>query len=244
MSPRRLLSLRTFALAALAAGSLALSGSAARAVSVGVLFDGPTDASGQHFGVSASSASAAQSAGIGIVSVPMYNPGVLSIVDQDVQSLELSQDDLHTPFDVSSRWTVEGERDMTAFIVYLVFTTADPTSIQIGSQTLPVSYDEEKVGLRLDSSSGWVLLQTSSASLGTLYYPAIRLATFGLDDRQDITVRYHLEQLLTFESGNKTFLPLPKLHLMVGITPIPEPGTALLLCVGLLGFAVRSRARS
>ena len=243
MSPRALLSLRSLVLTPLAALSLALLPQHARAASIGVVFDGPTNASGQHYGLSASSATAAQAAGVGIVTPPMYDPdGVLSIVDQDLQSVSLEPGDLVTPFEIRSRWTAQSELDLSNDIVYLVFTTVDPRTFTIGSETMDVNYDEEKVGLRIDPASGWVLLRTSAASLGTLYYPAIPLGPLALAQQKQVDVNYYLEQLISFDSDGKTYLPLPKLHIQVAITPIPEPGTALLLALGLGGLAVRARA--
>lgn len=244
MSPRALLWLRSLVLAALAAGSLALRPERAVAASIGVVFDGPTDSAGQHFGLSAGSASAAQAAGVGIVTPPMFNPtGVLSIVDQDVSSRAIDPNTLHTPFEITSRWTAESDRSLTDRIVYLVFTTVDPRTLTVGSTTIDVSYDEEKVGLRLDPASGWVLLRTSAPSLGTLYYPAISLGPLAFGQQKNVDVNYYLNQLITYRSGNDTFLPLPKLHIQVAIAPIPEPGTALLLALGLCGLAAPARAR-
>jgi hypothetical protein len=244
MSPRALRSLRSLVLAALTAASLGLSARVGQAASIGVVFDGPTSSTGQHWGLSSSEAAAAQAAGVDVVTPPMYDPGgVLSIVDQDLSSRSYDPNDLHTPFEIGSRWTTESDLDLSGYIVYLVFTTVDARTLTLGSQTLNVDYDEDKVGLRLDPTTGWVLLRTSAPSLGTLYYPAIPLGPLALAQQKAVDVKYYLEQLITYESGGNTYVPLPKLRIQVAIAPIPEPGTALLLALGLCGLAARARAR-
>jgi hypothetical protein len=236
---------RSFALASLTAGSLLLAASAAFAGSIGLTFNGPTDSTGKHWGVSAASASAAQSAGITLLNAPISEvSGNLDIVNQDLGSLTLTKDDLVTPFNVTSHWTAESEQNFASSVVWLVFTSIDPRTFTVGGQTKDVNYDPTKVGLRADSNAGWVLIQTSAPSLGTLYYPAVRLGPLDLQEREVVNVPYFLQQLVTFDNNGSKILPLPKLRIAIATTPIPEPTTALLLVAGLCGLAVRARARS
>ncbi|HVN39460.1 MAG TPA: PEP-CTERM sorting domain-containing protein [Myxococcota bacterium] len=245
MSPSPYFPLRSFALALLAASAQLLSAAAAFGGTIGLTFDGPTDSTGKHWGVSASSASAAQAAGIGLLNAPISETtGNLDIVNQDIGSLRLTQSDLVTPFDVTSRWTAESEQNFANSVVWLVFTSIDPRTFEVNGQQKDVPYDPTKVGLRVDSSSGWVLLQTSAPSLGTIYYPAIRLGPLGSQDREVVNVPYFLQQLITFNSNGSTVLPLPKLRIAIALTAIPEPTTGLLLVAGLCGLAVRARVRS
>lgn len=237
--------LRPLFLAVLASGSLFVA-TAALAASMGVTFDGPVDPeNGQRFGLSSASAAAAQNAGIGVLQAPMFQAdGNLDIVKQNLQQIKLKKKDLVTPFDVESRWTAESDRDLDASVVYLVFTTIDPRKFKSGGKKKDVNYDPEQVGLRVNSDDGWVLLQTSTASLGTLYYPAVRLGPMAFHDREGVDVPYYLEQLITFKNGKSTIVPLPKLRIAVALAPIPEPGTALLIAAGLIALAARARAHS
>jgi hypothetical protein len=238
------LSLRSLALSFLASGSLLLSGSAF-AASIGLTFNGPTDSTGKHWGISASSASAAQAAGIPVMNAPISEvSGNLDIVNQDLGSVTLTKDDLVTPFQVTSHWTAESEQNFANSVVWLVFTSIDPRTFTLGGQEKDVNYDPTQVGLRVDSSAGWVLLQTSAPSLGTIYYPAVRLGPLAFQEREVVNVPYFLQQLITFDSNGSKVLPLPKLRIAIGLTPIPEPTTALLLVAGLCGLALRARARS
>ncbi|HXK23724.1 MAG TPA: PEP-CTERM sorting domain-containing protein [Myxococcota bacterium] len=244
MSPSSIFS-RSFALALLTASSLFLSASAALAGSIGLTFDGATDSTGKHWGVSAASASAAQSAGISILTAPISEvTGNLDIVNQDLGSVNLTKSDLVTPFNVTSHWTAESEQNFANSVVWLIFTSIDPRTFTVGGQTKDVNYDPTKVGLRVDSNAGWVLLQTSAPSLGTLYYPAVRLGPLAFQERDVVGVPYFLQQLVTFDNNGSKVLPLPKLRIAIALTPIPEPTTALLLVAGLCGLAVRARARS
>ena len=238
-------SLRPLILAALAAGTLLVVAPAAFAGTMGLVFDGPTDGAGKHWGVSSSTASAAQAAGIGILSAPLLQADKnLDIVKQELQSVKLKTKDLVTPFDVKSRWTAKSDRDLDESVVFLVFTTIDPRTLKVGSKKREVDYDPTQTGLRVDSSAGWVLLQTSSPSLGTLYYPAVRLGPMAFKDKEKVNVPYYLQELVSFKTGKTTVVALPQLRIGVALAPIPEPGTALLLAVGVIGLAIRSRTRS
>jgi hypothetical protein len=217
--------------------------SAAQAASIPVLFDGPVSGS-QHYGVSAAGATAAQAAGVSLLSAPLESSrNKLLVTDQDLGSLSLDPEDLITPFEVTSQWTLENVSGLAyADDVYLVFTTADPRDVVLSTGTVTADHDETQVGLRIDGANGWVLLQTSVAGLGTLYYPAVRLGPLGVGAQAQIDVSYYLNQLLSFEDGNDTVVPLPKLRIAMAV--IPEPGTGLLLGAGLLLLAARARSRS
>jgi hypothetical protein len=227
----------------LVAGCLAFHAAPALAASTAVLFDGPT-LSGQHYGLSETSKTAAQSAGISIITPTMFSVnGVIDIVDQDLGSLVLDSVP-SAPFETTSVWTAKNvlgsNLDGT---VYLVFTTADPREVVLPGGNQIADHDESQVGLRIDAADGWVLLQTSAAGLGSLYYPAVALGSLLANQEKQLDVRYVLNQILSFESGAQTLVPLPKLRIAMAFVPIPEPGTALLLGAGLIGLATRARKR-
>jgi hypothetical protein len=241
-SPRRTL-LRSLILLAVA-GCLALRAAPALAASTVVLFDGPT-LSGQHYGMSSATKDSALAAGVSIVTPPMFSvTGVIDIVDQDLSTLTLDEVPA-SPFETTSVWTAKNvygsNLDGT---VYLVFTTADPREVALPGGNQIADHDEAQVGLRIDAATGWVLLQTSAQGLGTLYYPAISLGSLDANQEKQFDVRYALNQILSFQSGNETIVPLPRLRIAMAFVPVPEPGTALLLAAGLLGLAARARTRS
>lgn len=257
---------RSFGRAAvgLVAGIFLFSASAALAGTIGLTFNGPSDTAGKHWGVSSSSASAAQNAGVGILQAPLFNAdGNLKVTKQNLNSISLNANQLNTPFEVTSDWTTQAQRNLKGSEVYLVFTSIDPRTIKVNGKQRDVSYDPTQVGLKLDSSQGWSLLQTTSPTLGTIYYPAIKLGPLKQGKNKGIDVPYFLQQLIacnpncsdvdsTLSSqgssgkggkGKKTVVPLPKLRIAVAFAPIPEPGTALLLVAGLIGLAARKRTQ-
>jgi PEP-CTERM motif len=251
----------------LVAGIFLFSASAALAGTIGLTFNGPSDSAGKQWGVSSSSASAAQNAGVGILQAPLFSAdGNLKVTKQDLSSINLNSNQLSTPFEVSSDWTTQAQRNLKGSEVFLVFTSIDPRTIKVNGKQRDVNYDPSQVGLKLDSSQGWFLLQTASPTLGTIYYPAIRLGPLKEGKNKGVDVPYFLQQLISCNpncsdvgstlasqgstsggkgggKGNKTVVPLPKLRIAVAFAPIPEPGTALLLVAGLIGLAARKRTQ-
>jgi hypothetical protein len=227
---------------ALLAASLAATSAAAAPFDA--VFNGPADGGGQNFGLSASSASAAQAAGVPLVVTDIFDTaGVINVVDQGLGGIHPSQ--FPTPFETDSTWTIESAFGSTlAGSVYLVFTTTDPRSFTLNGVLQTVEYEDSLAGLELDPSNGWTLIQESDPQLGTLFYPAINLGSLDPGQQKSFVLRYHLEEIHTFPDGNDTFLPLPSLRIAVAFVPVPEPGTGFLLALGLAGLATRARKRS
>jgi tetratricopeptide (TPR) repeat protein len=217
--------------------------SAARAASIPVLFDGPL-AGGQHFGLSTTSAAAAQAAGVPVLQVPLASArDRLRIVAQELASQNLTPGDLVTPFEVRSGWTARNVSGANfANDAYLVFTTADPRAVQLSTGSVTADHDETRVGLRIDSADGWVLFRAVDAALGELHYPAVRLGSLAANAQAQVAVSYYLNQLLTYPDGNTTTVPLPRLRIALAV--IPEPLTALLVAAGLGMLAAVGRVRA
>jgi hypothetical protein len=236
------------AAAGLAAGIfISFGASSALAASMGLTFNGPSgsfNGTTRNWGVSASSA---QASGIPIMSASLFNADQnLKVTNQELSSISLNRNELNTPFEVTSDWTTKAQRDLKGSEVFLVFTSIDPRTFKSGGKQLPVNYDPTQVGLRLDSSKGWVLMRVNDPTLGTIYYPAIKLGPLRNGKSTGVDIPYFLQQLVTFDrkSGNTTMVPLPKLRIAVALAPIPEPTTALLVAVGLAGLALHHRKRS
>jgi hypothetical protein len=224
--------------------SLLLAASSVAAAPYAAVFNGPADAGGQNFGLSAGSAAAAQGAGVPLVVTDIFTiGGVLEVIDQGLSSSH--PNDLDLPLEVDSTWTIESDfANPLVGSVYLVFTTTDPRSVMVNGVLQTIEYEDSLAGLVLDPAQGWTLIQESDPLLGTLFYPAIDLGSLNPGQQKSFDLRYHLEQLISFPDGNETLVPLPSLRLAVAFVAVPEPGTALLVALGLAGLAARARQRS
>jgi hypothetical protein len=228
--------------AGLALVALVLGAAAAGATPIDVFFRGPTDASGQEFGIEASLAQA-----IGYIEPPLYDftnadgVPVLNILSQnlDTDSIILGP----TPSATSS-WLVQNNLGVDIpGTTWLVFSTVDPVFLVTDQGVLEIGYDPATTGLRIDPDDGWQIIKATDPVLGDVYYPAITLGALQANALRLFDVTYVSSEPL--QDGQ--FIDqrmLPRLRLALAYAPIPEPGTAVLLGFGLAVLAARSRARS
>ena len=88
----------------------------------------------------------------------------------------------------------------------------------------------------------WVIIEASVGN-ETFFYPAVDLASLPIGFEADaFDVRLFIGGPLQ-EPLNSIFV-LPRFQVGAGFTAIPEPGTALMLGLGLAGLAVTGRPRS
>ncbi|HTO69348.1 MAG TPA: hypothetical protein VMR31_05755 [Myxococcota bacterium] len=219
------MSARTSAAGLVAAllGAIGLAGSAA---AFPVLFDG---AGG--FGVSASTASAAEAAGFALISdvtvVPAASDG-LTIPAPDVLSAHIvTSPSVTNPNTAQSRWSVTNGGASDLANAWLVF---------FG----PVTYTASKVGIDLQPGGQWAIVEVSAGASGDYFYPAVFLGDLDVDGTQTFLMNHVVGQALT-QQGSTLILPQYSVGAFAGV-PVPEPGLFVLLSAGLaLAAAVRPR---
>ncbi len=233
---------------AVAASFLALvsAGTSALAAPVDVFFNGNRPASDPTtaFGISLDSAiDARDNFGVPIITTVELLTTIanrISVAIPKSSSLSISPNPPTASRNtVISNWKVKNDsRGTLEDSSYLLFTHTDPYSV--GRNT--VEYPDENVGLRIDAEDGWVIIRGQSDGVD-YYYPALLLGD-NLTARQRVTASVHYvvdEALVGVRKNGKTKYYLPKLQLGFAKVVVPEPGTALLLGLGLTVLAAQRK---
>lgn len=131
------------------------------------------------------------------------------------------------PWIVDSLWTVRNDsgRDLPSGL--LVFTQGDAIERYPG---VPVALDGDLLSI-LDYSAGGV----------DYFFGAAVLPSLGEGQSVDVLVRYVAGGLLDYDAGRNAYV-LPTLGLYGLVAPIPEPGTAIALALGLVALGAGARA--
>jgi hypothetical protein len=207
----------------------------AAATPVTLYFDGPSG-----YGVAEGDA---LTSGVPIEEPPYVvdAAGILRVVDQDVQ---LGSIDPFPPIAASansltSTWTVENESSYDLLgDTYILFATT--VAYAIGGEV--VEYDDSDVGLSIDPDLGWVLIHTNAGPGEDYYFPAMLLGSLVPGEvAAPFAVNFVVDAPMQ-QVGN-TFV-LPQFQTGLGFAPIPEPGAATLMCLGLVLLATFGRQRS
>lgn len=226
-------------LPALLVGLLALA-PAVGADAVTLFFDGTVD--GEISGISEASA---LSSGLDILTLPTFSSsGVIDVIDQTADGTVIGPigTEVPDPFEVTSTWTVESLMQTSAVgDLLLLFAAPLNVTVDTNSGMQSTMYDlATEVGLSVDAAEGWVIVRDVSGS-ETAYYVGITLGNLleSLGATTMIDVNYHLIGPDQFPIGGDAVVPLPMM--MLRVAQVPEPGTGLLLGLGLLGLGVKRR---
>lgn len=178
-----------------------------------------------------------------------------------VDTLEITQSDPTgfsstpgaDPFNrASSNWDLENVSGAALTgASYLVLTHTDPFDLDIpapGSGTVAIDYMDENVGFTIDADDGWSIIIAESGGQ-TFYYPALLLDTSvpnpldgnlapGASVLAEINYAVNAP-LIEVGTGTNVFA-LPEFQVRFAQV-VPEPGTATLFALGLIGLASVTR---
>jgi hypothetical protein len=145
------------------------------------------------------------------------------------------------PFAITSTWTIESLLSIPVIgDPYLLFATAMNRSIFVNGQLEMTSYNAAEVGLTVDANDGWAIVRGDAGGT-TVYYVGISLGNLlaSVNATTMVDVNYFLLDAFpdnAFPQGLDTLVALPQLELLVAFNMVPEPGTGLLLGMGLIAL--------
>lgn len=180
--------------------------------------------------------------------VPILDPsfvgdaeGVLDVLSQDLihDSVYPSPPIAPSGNQSTSVWIVQNESSFDLIgNTYYLFTTVDP--LQVDDMT--VMYEPANVGLTIDADLGWVFVRAIDDSGNRFYYAAMSLGPLSPDEIADpFAVNYVVDEPLVRSSAG--IYVLPQLRGGMAYAETPEPGTALMMALGLGLLAYGSRRR-
>ena len=229
-------------------GLALLSAAPAVATPATVYFNGP-NVGGSNFGISETSALAASLAGgIPIISPPVFDvDGSLGIGSQTLMPLTFGVTLFPFASYITSSWTMNNLRDdgqLSNQEVYLLFATPVPYDVSVGGSPVTISYPPENVGLTIDglapNGDRWAIIEVFDEDLGqTFYYPGVSLGTLAdLSSSDPFNINYVVRGEY-LDEGIPGQLGLPQFQVLMAI--VPEPGTGLLLGLGLIALSAARR---
>jgi hypothetical protein len=186
------------------------------------------------FGISAASASAAQSAGFSVIhnaSIVPANDFDLVIPAPDVLSSHIvGSPSVANPNTATSRWSVTNGGGANLSDAWLVFLT--PLS-SVPSFT----YNPSVTGIDLQSGGQWAIFDVAVGQ-ADYFYPAVFLGNIPAQDMTTFLMHHVVGQALD-QQGQTLILPQYQIGVVTGV-PLPEPSALLLLAAGV-GLAAALR---
>lgn len=212
-----------------------------------VFFDGPF-LNGVHEGLDA------PPPGVPVLDLDTFTvDGSLDVVSQSADGTNIGTGT--PPNQITSQWVVENLFGTFPGQVYLLFATLvnDPDA------PIPTTYNtnftdeademHDRAGLVIDPATGWVVVETATP----FYYVGVPLdfddagASCGgvvlVANQACVDVTYFLEDpsAQVFPGTPNDLLVLPELQILMAV--VPEPGSGLLVALGLVGLAAKRRHR-
>jgi len=241
-------------LGALAAALFGLSALPAAAVPVDVFFEGPSIPSSPStsFGLGETQALAANTNfAVPIIDSLAFVGSVTGTLQANPSFTPTSSLTSPTENRATSSWNVDNVSPSDlAGATYLLFTHSDPFT----KDGVFIDYTDSNVGLTIDEALGWAIVKSVDPTLGAFYYPAILLDRSVSDPLNgflgsgetsaSFDVKYVVMQALVAAPAGSTEYQLPKLNVGMGFSPVPEPGTATLVALGVLALSARRLRRS
>ena len=230
---------RRINLVAAVAAAWLLAGSAA---ATPVAFTGELNSQGMPLGTSQADALAS---GISIIPSALSSLSLLGDHDLSVVndfSMGVGNQSVPMPLVAVSDWSLTNDGG-TGNVTLVVVSFSD-TVVEIAGVSEKIQYASDTVGL--DVTDAWSFLEIDRSSiidpqLDPVYLFALDLGVVASGATVDFGMPYYLSNPRSYIGSAGFNVVLPRLEVMTVFVPIPEPGSGLLLGLGIIALACKGR---